>query len=108
VCLCAEGTTKLATVRATAPSTTCSGAPELATATCSACANLGKGTALSGTTAATCVSAGQSPCCNLPVFFLEYNRTTPVQFPYIEFNVLQPVRAHAGRPWTVAMTDMRV
>jgi len=85
---CIAGMTKLATVR-TGPNlntTTCSGMPYSA-ATCSACANLGTGVALTGAAADRCVSGAQSPCCNLPVFFFEYVGATATQYPYMEFNV---------------------
>ena len=62
-------------------------------ATCSACANLGKGTALSGSTASTCVLAATSPCCNLPVFYLDFTGSTATRYPLIELNVLTNVRA---------------
>ena len=83
-------------MRSATPSAACSGAPLYPSSTCSACANLGTGKALTGATAATCLLASQSPCCNLPLFFLEYSSTTPLQYPYIEFNVLQQVCWRAG------------
>jgi hypothetical protein len=88
---CLASTTKLATVRKSLPTATCSGAAALNTATCTACANLGRGTALSGTTPSTCVAAGQTPCCNLPLFYFEFNGTTALQYPFIEFGVIPPV-----------------
>ena len=84
--------TKLGTVSSTSTSAVCSGIATAAS-TCSACANLGKGTVLTGSTSATCVIAANSPCCNLPVFYLDFTGSTATRYPLIEFNVLTNVRA---------------
>jgi hypothetical protein len=84
---CVAGTTKLATVSSTATTATCPGFAYQG-ASCTACANLGAGTALTGVTPATCVSAGQSPCCNLPYFYLGFTGTTVRQYALMEFNVI--------------------
>ena len=85
--------TKLATVASTTPSATCPGVASVSSGSCSSCANLGLGSVLTGATAATCVQASQSPCCNLPVFFLEYAGTTPTKYAFLEFSVVSNVRA---------------
>ena len=84
--------TKLATVQSAAPTATCSGMSTASTSTCSACANLGTGVALVGGTTSTCLSPSQSPCCNLPVFYLDYAGTTPTKYAAIEFNVVPPAQ----------------
>ena len=89
----AEGTTKLATVRSAAPSTTCPGYAYQSSNGCSACADLGRGLSLTGTTSATCVSSAQSPCCNLPWFFLGFTGTTVQQYALMEFNIIAAVRS---------------
>ena len=43
---------------------------------------------MTGGTAATCVSAGQSPCCNLPVFYMDYAGSVATSYPLMEFNVV--------------------
>ena len=88
----AAAVTKLGTVSSASTSAVCTGMAS-SSATCSACANLGKGTALSGSTASTCVLAANSPCCNLPVFYLDFTGSTATRYPLIEFNVLTNVRA---------------
>jgi len=87
---CIAGMTKLATVRTDASfnGTVCPGiAYYNQNGTCTTCANLGTGTALTGASADRCVSGEQSPCCNLPVFFFEYIGPNVTQYPYMEFNV---------------------
>ena len=86
-----EGT-KIATVSALTTNTTCPGMA-YPSATCSACANLGTGAVLAGATAATCVSAGQSPCCNFPYFYLAFAGTTVKQYAFLELTALPSVRA---------------
>jgi hypothetical protein len=78
-------------VSSTATTATCPGFAYQG-ASCTACANLGAGTALTGVTPATCVSAGQSPCCNLPYFYLGFTGTTVRQYALMEFNVISSVR----------------
>ena len=87
----AVGTTKLATVISALPTTTCPGVPSVSDGTCSPCADLGLGLVLTGSTASTCVSAAQSPCCNLPVFFLDYTGTTSTKYAFLEFVVVSNV-----------------
>ena len=87
------GTTKLATVRVATPSATCPGFAYKATGGCSACANRGLGSALTGATSATCTSEANSPCCNLPYFFLSFTGRTVTQYALMEFNVVSSVRA---------------
>ena len=86
---CLQGMTKLATVSSLQPETTCPGHAYKSTS-CSACANLGQGTALSGTGADKCVTANQSPCCNLPVFRLDYNNTEATAYALAKGRVLLP------------------
>ena len=86
------GTTKLATVRSATPSATCPGFAYKATGGCSACANRGLGSALTGATSATCTSDANSPCCNLPYFFLSFTGPTVTQYALMEFNVVSSVR----------------
>ena len=86
------GTTKLATVRSSAPSATCPGFAYQSSSGCSACANRGIGSALTGTSASTCVSAAQSPCCNLPYFYLGFTGSTVNQYAFLEFNIGTSVR----------------
>ena len=66
-------------------STACSGNPYLGS-TCTPCANLGTGTALSGSTNITCGPNG-TPCCNSPVFYIQMNTLNTPQFPYFKFTV---------------------
>ena len=66
-------------------STACSGNPYLGS-TCTPCANLGTGTALSGSTNTTCGPNG-TPCCNSPVFYIQMNTLNTPQFPYFKFTV---------------------
>ena len=89
------GTTKLATVRSATPSATCPGFAYKATGGCSACANRGLGSALTGATSATCTSDVNSPCCNLPYFFLSFTGPTVTQYALMEFNVVSSVRPTA-------------
>ena len=89
-CRPSAAVTKLGTVSSTSTSAVCSGIATAAS-TCSACANLGKGTVLTGSTSATCVVAANSPCCNLPVFYLDFTGSTATRYPLIEFNVLTNV-----------------
>ena len=86
-------TTKIGTVRTTTPTTPCPGtAYQTSTgAGCSACADRGLGASLTGTSASTCITSGQSPCCNLPYFFLAYSNTTVLQYAFLEFNILPNV-----------------
>ena len=97
------GTTKLATVRSATPSVTCPGFAYKAAGGCSACANRGLGSALTGATSATCTSDANSPCCNLPYFFLSFTGPTVTQYALMEFNVVSSVRlalagfGHKGR-----------
>ena len=89
------GTTKLATVSSTTPSATCQGYAYKTTGACSACADRGLGLTLTGQTAATCVSASQSPCCNLPYFYLSYTGTTVNRYAFVELNLISSVRVCA-------------
>ena len=89
------GTTKLATVSSTTPSATCPGYAYKTTGACSACADRGLGLTLTGQTAATCVSASQSPCCNLPYFYLSYTGTTVNRYAFVELNLISSVRVCA-------------
>jgi hypothetical protein len=86
---CLPSSIKLATVSTAlaARSQTCPGVPYPlgGSPSCSACANLGRGTTLTGATPATCVSGGQSPCCNLPYFYLGYTGTSATQYALLEF-----------------------
>lgn len=85
------GTTKVATVWSATPSVTCPGIASSAAGGCSACANLGAGTSLSGNTATTCGSlSNPSPCCNLPIFVLAFTGTTSSRYAFLEFNVVLP------------------
>ena len=98
-------------IRATSPSAVCNGAPYKTGAGCTPCANLGRGSVLTGTTAATCVTGGQSPCCNLPVFNFDYNGTVPIAYPLLEFNVATlSVRLAVPPPrsWPAARCRVRV
>lgn len=88
---------KVATVGAANTSIVCPGIA-YASDTCSACANLGTGAVLAGATAATCVSAGQSPCCNFPYFYLGFAGTTVKQYAFLELTALPSVRARAAVP----------
>jgi hypothetical protein len=102
----AAGTTKIATVASAVPAGTCSGMARASSNTCTACNNLGaSSTALTGATAATCVTGSQSPCCNLPVFYLEFINTTATRYALLEFIVVgaSDVRDPCTRPCAPAV-----
>jgi len=99
---CVLGTTKLATVRSAQPGLVCPGYAYSAT-TCSECANLGAGTALTGLGANRC-AGNQSPCCNLPIFRLDYANATSTAYPYMEFNVV----SNAAQLSTYCATGLRL
>ena len=86
------GTTKLATVGSVHASATCPGFAYQTSTGCSACADRGLGLTLTGATSATCVTAAQSPCCNLPYFYLGFVGSTVLQYSLVEFNIVSPVR----------------
>ena len=95
----AAGTTKIATIDVTQPVAVCTGIATTQTGTCTACANLGLGGApVSGATAATCVSSANSPCCNLPVFYLAFTNTTVSRYAMLEFIVLTNVSVRDTLP----------
>jgi hypothetical protein len=72
-----------------APALTCPGIASSTAGGCSACANLGTGTPLSGNTATTCGSpSNPSPCCNLPIFVLAFSGATSSRYAFLEFNVV--------------------
>jgi hypothetical protein len=88
------GTTKLATVSSSSPTSICPGTA-YPSSTCSPCANLGTGVALSGSSAATCGAPDRSPCCNFALFYLEYVGVTSSRYAMMEFSVVSSVRSLA-------------
>ena len=86
---CKVSLTKVATVSTGQPTATCPGIAIAKAAACSACNNLGAGAALlSGGSPTACVAAANSPCCNLPVFAMDYVNTTAVRYPLLEFRAV--------------------
>ena len=83
--------TKIATVISADRNSSCTGIAVATAASCTPCANLGTGALLTGNTAATCVTTSQSPCCNLPYFYLEYAGQNVLQYAFFELMVLPPV-----------------
>jgi len=91
--VCTAIQAQVATVRASSSqggsagtsSSACAGVPYLSS-TCTACANNGLGTALSGTSANQCGPNG-SPCCNAPLFYIQMNTTGSLMYPFFKFNV---------------------
>jgi len=85
---CVPSMSKIATVDRTLPSASCPGVPRTNATSCSACSNYGASTSLTGATVTTCVVAANSPCCNFPVFYMDYVNTTAVRYPLLEFRAV--------------------